>query len=80
MLRNSPNDRPESKKIYDELKIVYTKNYIKKYNTGIISSLYSLGSFPNLSKLLLDEKITEDKFISYQCIQCINNFIDNIKN
>jgi len=46
MVIEDPKKRPTSKQVYQKLKIEYSKKYL--HNTGIISSIKGLTSFPNI--------------------------------
>ena len=68
MVKANPTERPSSLDLYNELKILYSKKYF--YNTGIISSIIGLGSFPLIDKILNKNEGTLNNIISNQCIQC----------
>ena len=77
MVHKSPKERPSSKDIYNDLKILYCKKYFN--NSGIISAIKTLGSFPGITELLSEYKEKIPNTISYQCIDCVEK-LKELKN
>ena len=55
----SQKERPSSNDIYNDLKILYCKKYFN--NSGIISAIKTLGSFPGITELLSEYNNFSDK-------------------